>query len=58
MKKTLTNFQPGDIVSTPKFPSVDHVGIIASKKTKVRHSPRGLYSHARASLPYPWPKHS
>jgi len=39
MKKTLTNFQPGDIVSTPKFPGVDHVGIIVSGNLIAHNSP-------------------
>lgn len=39
MNPTKTNFQPGDIVSTPKFPGVDHFGIVISDKLIAHNSP-------------------
>lgn len=39
MNVTKTNFQPGDIVSTPKFPGVDHLGIVISDKLIAHNSP-------------------
>lgn len=39
MKKTNSNFKPGDIVSTPKFPGVEHLGIIISETHIAHNSP-------------------
>lgn len=39
MKSLKKNFQPGDIVSTPKFPGINHVGIVISDKLIAHNSP-------------------
>lgn len=39
MSPANTNFQPGDIVSTPKFPGINHVGIIISDNLIAHNSP-------------------